>query len=103
MGSGSRKGSISGQYVSNTGIRNKVGLMVDSQSQGSGNSKLKGNMRKRQAAGKNDGDFEELFGKELDQFLEDSEWDMKDIEQASQGSAHVKNLERQFLKQQANM
>lgn len=41
-----------------------------------------------------DGEFEELFGKEIDQFLEDSEWDMKDIDDVSQGSEpRVKKLE----------
>ena len=61
--------------------------MADARSSGS-EQNLKENMRRRamQKAGMKDGDFEELFGKDIDQFLDDSEWDMKDIDNASRGS-----------------
>lgn len=50
-------------------------------------------------------DFEEIFGKDIDQFLEDSDWDMASGKKVSQGSSgigaaqntkKVKQLEKQF-------
>ena len=42
--------------------------------------------RKRKAAGriKNDADFEKMFGKDIDEFLDDSEWDIESIDKMSQ-------------------
>jgi len=44
----------------------------------------------RQGKGKprgiNDADFEQMFGKDIDQFLEDSEWDIESQDKVSQGS-----------------
>jgi len=51
-------------------------------------------------AGMKDGDFEDLFGKDIDTFLQDSEWDMKDIDNVSRnsgGARHVKSLEREYM------
>lgn len=48
-------------------------------------------------------DFEEIFGKDIDQFLEDSEWDVRSQDKVS-GDPAVKNtkklkqLEKQFNK-----
>lgn len=36
--------------------------------------------------GINDADFEQMFGKDIDQFLEDSEWDIESQDKVSQGS-----------------
>lgn len=33
-----------------------------------------------------DGDFEQMFGKDIDQFLEDSEWDIESMDKVSQYS-----------------
>lgn len=54
----------------------------------------------------NDGDFEQMFGKDIDQFLEDSEWDIQSIDKVSQyskGSANkndskLKQMEKLYLK-----
>jgi len=32
---------------------------------------------------KNDADFEKMFGKDIDEFLEDSEWDIESIDKMS--------------------
>ena len=40
--------------------------------------KKKGNMK--------DGDFEKMFGKDIDQFLEDSDWDIESFDKMSQFS-----------------
>lgn len=50
-----------------------------------------GTMSKKQKAGGkkrgiNDADFEQMFGKDIDQFLEDSEWDIESQDKVSQGS-----------------
>ena len=36
--------------------------------------------------GMKDGDFEQMFGKDIDQFLEDSEWDIESMDKVSQYS-----------------
>lgn len=33
-----------------------------------------------------DGDFEQMFGKDIDQFLEDSEWDIESLDKVSHNS-----------------
>lgn len=38
-----------------------------------------------------DADFEKMFGKDIDEFLEDSEWDIESIDKISQFSKHSKN------------
>lgn len=78
--------------------------MADQRSSGS-EQNLKENIKRRQQmqkAGMKDGDFEELFGKDIDQFLEDSEWDMKDIDNASRGSdpRNARQLEKELKKKQ---
>lgn len=40
------------------------------------NSKQKPPRNQSQKKGINDADFEQMFGKDIDQFLEDSEWDI---------------------------
>lgn len=44
--------------------------------------------KKRQAngGGKKDADFEKMFGKDIDEFLEDSEWDIESMDKMSQFS-----------------
>merc|ERR1712100_72083 len=58
--------------------------------------------------GINDADFEQMFGKDIDQFLEDSEWDIESQDKVSQrsgasrGSASnaqkLKAMEKVYLK-----
>lgn len=56
--------------------------------------------------GINDADFEQMFGKDIDQFLEDSEWDIESQDKASQGSKNsqlvnakkLKKMEKVYLK-----
>ena len=58
-----------------------------------------------------DADFEKMFGKDIDEFLEDSEWDIESIDRmsrASKGSkatirsnsnaSKLRNLEKVYLK-----
>lgn len=55
-----------------------------------------------------DGDFEQMFGKDIDQFLEDSEWDIESMDKVShysRGSAgsnqnemKLKKMEKLYLK-----
>ena len=50
-----------------------------------------------QKAGKGvtkDADFEKMFGKDIDEFLEDSEWDIESIDKMSQFSKGSKNTIR---------
>lgn len=37
-------------------------------------------------AGMKDGNFEQMFGKDIDQFLEDSDWDIESFDKMSQYS-----------------
>lgn len=41
-----------------------------------------------------DADFEKMFGKDIDEFLEDSEWDIESMDKMSQFSKHSKNTIR---------
>ena len=41
-----------------------------------------------------DADFEKMFGKDIDEFLEDSEWDIESIDKMSQFSKNSKNTIR---------
>ena len=41
-----------------------------------------------------DADFEKMFGKDIDEFLEDSEWDIESIDKMSQFSKGSKNTIR---------
>merc|ERR1712178_81184 len=55
--------------------------------------------KKQRAAGKTgkiskDADFEKMFGKDIDEFLEDSEWDIESIDKMSQFSKGSKNTIR---------
>lgn len=55
--------------------------------------------RKKKLAAKNgklakDADFEKMFGKDIDEFLEDSEWDIESIDKMSQFSKNSKNTIR---------
>lgn len=52
--------------------------------------------KKQKAEGKlgkisKDADFEKMFGKDIDEFLEDSEWDIESIDKMSQFSKGSKN------------
>ena len=56
-------------------------------------------LAKRKMAGKGgnlskDADFEKMFGKDIDEFLEDSEWDIDSIDKMSQFSKGSKNTIR---------
>ena len=58
--------------------------------------------------GINDGDFEQMFGKDIDKFLEDSEWDIQSADQVSRNSrgssdngareVRIKAMEKVYLK-----
>jgi len=55
--------------------------------------------RKKKIAAKNgklgkDADFEKMFGKDIDEFLEDSEWDIESIDKMSQFSKNSKGTIR---------
>lgn len=52
--------------------------------------------KKKAAGGKisKDADFEKMFGKDIDEFLEDSEWDIDSIDKMSQFSKGSKNTIR---------
>jgi len=55
--------------------------------------------KKRKLAGRpgkitKDADFEKMFGKDIDEFLEDSEWDIDSIDKMSQFSKNSKNTIR---------
>lgn len=52
--------------------------------------------KRDQAKGKisKDADFEKMFGKDIDEFLEDSEWDIESIDKMSQFSKGSKNTFR---------
>jgi len=41
-----------------------------------------------------DADFEKMFGKDIDEFLEDSEWDIESMDKMSQFSKRSKNTIR---------
>jgi len=55
-----------------------------------------------------DGDFEQMFGKDIDQFLEDSEWDIESMDKVShyskgsgtsqQNEKKLKQMEKLYLK-----
>lgn len=56
----------------------------------------------------NDGDFEQMFGKDIDKYLEESEWDIESYEKMSQfsrgtnknstkGAAKLKHMEKAYL------
>lgn len=63
---------------------------------------------KQKKGGMKDGDFEQMFGKDIDQFLENSEWDIESMDKVSQnsrGSAgsrqnemKLKKMEKLYLK-----
>jgi len=65
-----------------------------------------------QKRGINDADFEQMFGKDIDQFLEDSEWDIESQDKVSQGSRgsraslvnaqKLKAMEKVYLKRMEN-
>merc|ERR1712146_687613 len=52
--------------------------------------------KRDQAKGKisKDADFEKMFGKDIDEFLEDSEWDIESVDKMSQFSKGSKNTFR---------
>jgi hypothetical protein len=51
-------------------------------------------MAKNQGLLSKDADFEKMFGKDIDEFLEDSEWDIESIDKMSQFSRGSKNTIR---------
>lgn len=63
---------------------------------------------KQRKGGMKDGDFEQMFGKDIDQFLEDSEWDIESMDKVSQNSRDsvgsrknelkLKQMEKLYLK-----
>lgn len=52
---------------------------------------LRNNNTQSQKKGINDADFEQMFGKDIDQFLENSEWDIESQDKVSQGSRGSRN------------
>ena len=61
--------------------------------------------KKGKKTGMKDGDFEKMFGKDIDEFLEDSDWDIESFDKMSQNSraskasgAHrLKAMEKVYL------
>lgn len=63
---------------------------------------------KERKTGMKDGDFEQMFGKDIDQFLEDSEWDIESMDKVShysrgsnasrQNEHKLKQMEKLYLK-----
>ncbi len=55
--------------------------------------KLAAAKKRRNQTGKisKDADFEKMFGKDIDEFLEDSEWDIESIDKMSQFSKNSKH------------
>lgn len=47
--------------------------------------------KKRRQVGMRDGDFEKMFGENIDQFLEDSEWDVDSFDKMSHMSKQTAN------------
>lgn len=43
-------------------------------------------MKQKQAKQRGDADFEKMFGKDIDEFLEDSDWDLESFDKMSQFS-----------------
>lgn len=69
-------------------MKGSDGMSSHSRSQAAGQNTQK---KQRQGTtgnkrGINDADFEQMFGKDIDQFLEDSEWDIESQDKVSQGS-----------------
>ena len=48
--------------------------------------KIAAKAKKAKAAGMDQPDFEKMFGKDIDQFLEDSDWEVESFERMSQFS-----------------
>jgi hypothetical protein len=48
--------------------------------------RLKGKLKKKRGGNPGDPDFEKMFGKDIDEFLEDSDWDIASFENMSQYS-----------------
>ena len=48
--------------------------------------RLKGKLKKKRSGNPGDPDFEKMFGKDIDEFLEDSDWDIESFENMSQYS-----------------
>lgn len=48
--------------------------------------RLKGKLKKKARNHPGDPDFEKMFGKDIDEFLEDSDWDIESFENMSQYS-----------------
>lgn len=96
-GTGKRSDSRSKQ-------RNGSGRGVDSRARV--NSKNEGGNSKR--GGLKDGDFEQMFGNDIDKFLENSEWDIESMDKVSHNSRDsagsrnnekkLKQMERLYLK-----
>jgi hypothetical protein len=45
--------------------------------------RLKGKLKKKRSGNPGDPDFEKMFGKDIDEFLEDSDWDIESFENMS--------------------
>ena len=79
---------MSGMYSQAQGSRRGLAIQKNARSASRGNvqdmrEKQRGRQRKGDAT---DGDFEKMFGKDIDQFLEESEWDIDSYEKMSQFS-----------------
>lgn len=85
--------------------RLRAGSRADSRSKA---DRKKGPGAKNRKGGMKDGDFEQMFGKDIDQFLEDSEWDIESMDKVSHyskgsGASHqnemkLKQMEKLYLK-----
>jgi len=57
--------------------------------------------KKARKVGMKDGDFEKMFGENIDQFLEDSEWDVDSFDKMSQTSKNTTQSVKNDMKLKA--
>lgn len=98
-----------GQSVISQGLGSRRGLATKNETRNNINDlrgKARGGTRQNK---KNDGgDFEKMFGKDIDKYLEESEWDIESYEKMShfsrgsgrnsvRGAAKLKTMEKAYL------
>lgn len=68
----------------NNGPKTSLGVPGGSETANSKIEKMRGKKgKKKRQVGMRDGDFEKMFGENIDQFLEDSEWDVDSFDKMS--------------------
>lgn len=85
------------------GIGSRRGLATKNETRNINDMRARGGTKKR-----NDGDFEQMFGRDIDKYLEESEWDIESYEKMShfsrgsgkgsiRGGAKLKTMEKAYL------